>query len=122
MATIYDPQFFGPAQERSEFHCGSCGQPVAELKPCVRDTTNQVCSLCETYIDNQCPDCGSDNLDYREYDYGRDSETSYHNAGVWAIWSGLQLQLRRTGYGSQNRPDPISTDPTRRAAGAPPHH
>ena len=45
----------------------------------------QVGSCCETYIDNQCPDCGSDNLDYREYDYGRDPETGYHDAGVRAI-------------------------------------
>lgn len=32
-----------------------------------------------------CPDCGSENLRYEEYDYGRCPETGYHDAGVVAV-------------------------------------
>jgi DNA-directed RNA polymerase subunit RPC12/RpoP len=50
-----------PSAKGEPFHCGSCGQPVPDLKACVWDSSIQVGSCRETYIDNQCPDCGSDN-------------------------------------------------------------
>jgi hypothetical protein len=31
-----------------------------------------------------CPECGSDEFDAREYDYGRDPETGYSDSGVRA--------------------------------------
>jgi hypothetical protein len=65
--------------------CGGCDHPVDELFPCVWDTTLEVGKCCETYIDTRCPDCGSDDLDFREYDFGVCSETGYHDAGVRAI-------------------------------------
>lgn len=31
-----------------------------------------------------CPDCCSDELTFHEYDFGRDSETGYHDCGEYA--------------------------------------
>ena len=65
--------------------CGSCGKPAEELSRCVWDTRLMVCKDCEVYIENRCPDCGSDHLRWEEYDYGTCSQTGYHDASVRAI-------------------------------------
>jgi len=60
---IYGPQFFGPAP-RPDFTCGSCGQPVAELKPCTWDSDLAVGPCCQTHPD-VCESCGYDHADCR---------------------------------------------------------
>jgi len=32
-----------------------------------------------------CPDCGSDDLNWHEFDYGVCCETGYHDAGVYMV-------------------------------------
>jgi hypothetical protein len=73
---------FEPQQQ--SLTCDACGQEVAAVAKCIWDTDLMVGPCCETYTDHRCPDCGSDHLEFREYDYGTCSETGYHDAGVLA--------------------------------------
>jgi hypothetical protein len=46
--------------------CGSCGQLVESLSPCVWDERLMVGSCCEVYADQRCPACDSGNLEYSD--------------------------------------------------------
>jgi hypothetical protein len=74
-----------PAEEKPR--CQACGKEVDQVSRCVWDTDLLVGPCCEVYIDHQCPDCGSDHLNWQEYDLGRDSETGYHDAGIYVVCS-----------------------------------
>lgn len=57
------------AEERSEqLRCGACGRRVESLSNCVWDERLSVGPCCETYTENRCPACGSDNLEFRSAD------------------------------------------------------
>lgn len=73
------------ASEPEKPHCQACGKKVDEVSRCVWDKDLLVGKCCETYIDHRCPECGSDHLARREFDYGRCRETHYHDAGLKVI-------------------------------------
>ena len=54
------------AERRDQVRCGSCGQPVESLSRCVWDERLLVGPCCETYSEDRCPACNSENLEYGE--------------------------------------------------------
>ena len=80
-----------PAEEQQaeELRCGACGRRVEWLSPCVWDERLTVGPCCETYTENRCPACGSDNLEFS------DTDVQCLECGCVTTEEASEVQIRR---------------------------
>ena len=53
-------------EQPEELRCGSCSREAESLSRCDWDDRLQVGPCCETYSEDRCPACDSENLAYGE--------------------------------------------------------